>query len=122
MGKLLEPNRTDWRRVLSKLFYAAKGRAARRNIVFTVTLMQVQSLWEEQDGKCLMTGVPFILELPHKDPRGNPWRPSIDRIEPLKGYELGNIRLVVKIGNYARHNFPEKDLGYFCKRYLEMNS
>ncbi len=118
----LERNRTDWKRILSKLFYSANDRAKRRGIVFTIELADMLALWEKQQGKCVMTGMPFILELPHSDPKENPWRPSMDRIDPLKGYEVGNIRLVVKIGNYARHNFPEKDLEYFCRRYLELNT
>ena len=111
-------NRVCRRRILSKLFYQARKRAGGRGVLFELEKEDVLALWEEQEGICLLSGVPFILELPHSTPRENPWRPSIDRIDPVKGYVIGNVRLVCKIGNYAKNGFTDKDLLYFCENLV----
>jgi hypothetical protein len=50
------------------------------------------------NGKCQITGLPFSL-----DPTpGNPFRPSLDRIDGTKGYSLGNIAVLCHFVNNAR--------------------
>lgn len=111
-------NRLCRRRVLSKLFYQSRKRAISKGIAFTLEKEDVLNLWDTQEGICALTGIPFILELPHSIPEENPWRPSIDRIDPSQGYEAGNVRLVCKMGNYAKHRFDDRDLLYFCRRVV----
>jgi len=43
---------------------------------------------------------------------------SIDRIEPAKGYVLGNVRLVTYQANMARGQFPDDELFSFCEAVL----
>lgn len=48
----------------------------------------------------------------------NPFQPSLDRIDSERGYEVGNIRIVWLIENYARNNFSDDQLIEFCRRKL----
>ena len=47
-----------------------------------------------------------------------PFQPSLDRIDNNRGYELGNIKVIWLIENYARNTFTEEALIEFCKRKL----
>lgn len=48
----------------------------------------------------------------------SPFQPSLDRIDSSKGYEIGNVRIVWLIENYAKNTFTEEQLIEFCKRKL----
>lgn len=56
-----------------------------------------------------MTGIPFHLEN-RGTSRRNPYAFSMDRIEPMKGYTIGNVRLVLLSVNLAMNEFGEGHL------------
>ena len=45
----------------------------------------------------------------------NPWKASLDRIDPHQGYALGNVRFVVAMANLCRNGFTDEDVLTFCK-------
>ncbi len=57
-------------------------------------------------GVCEVTGLPFTYSLESR----NPWSPSLDRIDPTKGYTLENTRVVVWIYNAAKNVFSDEDV------------
>lgn len=80
-------------------------------------LPYLQALWASQQGKCGMTGVP--LDLPQKMAdwtrlSGVPTKPSLDRIDGLKGYVKGNVRYVSVMANLARSRFSDKEVIDWC--------
>ena len=74
-----------------------KPRPAER---LTITFATVEKLWEKQEGCCAVTGMPMIAEAADKSMMA-PFRPSLDRIVPNRGYVSGNVRLVATIVNSA---------------------
>lgn len=44
---------------------------------------------------------------------------SIDRIDPSKGYEIGNIQLVCAIVNIMKSTLSISELQWWCKRIVE---
>lgn len=84
--------------------------------ISTLSLEDIKNLWISQKGICPITG--WELELPktitgydHRHTR----MASIDRIDCSRGYELGNIRFVSIMANFARNNFSDQELIEFCK-------
>lgn len=65
-------------------------------------------------GLCEMTGFPFRLV-----PGGRDWdTPSIDRIDPSKGYTYDNVRLVLWIMNVSMSNWGEDRLHTVMTKWL----
>lgn len=81
--------------------------AKRRNRIhkkgFEIDIDFVSQMWKDQNGRCCLSGVEFIVEnetnhhVGSRDPRS----PSIDRIDCTKGYVPGNVRLITTFINTA---------------------
>jgi hypothetical protein len=60
----------------------------------------------DADGKCAITGIPFsgAEDAPG---RRRPWVPTLDRIDPSKGYVAGNVRLICCAANIALNDWGD---------------
>lgn len=74
------------------LFRAAKWRAKRDKIPFTITLEWVREKLNAL--RCEVTGVHLRLSMHHGRGPAGAYSPSLDQILPGKGYTPGNTRLV----------------------------
>jgi hypothetical protein len=89
---------------LSRLINAAKSRSKTKDIPFNIDLEYMFNMYNEQGGKCCLSGREFYLgEATNKTASENSM--SIDRIIPSKGYTQGNVRLVVHHVNMAMSVF-----------------
>jgi len=96
----------DNRKILKRLVTNAKSRAKKRGIEFTITESDLTL-----PAFCPVLGVPFVRE------RGK-WRqdcPSIDRIDPLKGYVPGNVQVISKMANTMKSNAQPHQLRAFAQ-------
>lgn len=103
------------------LLSAAKNRSKTKELDFNLDLEYLISLWDEQDGCCCITGVPFNLDYSAKHREPNFDAPSLDRIVPELGYIKGNVRLVayqvnMAIGPYGLEHFLD-----LCKQVVIYN-
>ncbi len=90
----------------SKIIYTVtKRRAVLKGLEFSIPLTQISDAL--YDGFCEKTGIEFDFGPPPKDCRVNPWAPSIDRIDNLRGYAIGNVQMVCNAFNIAKNDFPE---------------
>ena len=85
-------------------------------------LEYLRDLWIRQSGLCAISG--FKMILPFNSRRWekqtkDPWKPSLDRINPKHGYTKGNVRYVSVIANIARSTFSDDQLIEFCMRVIE---
>ena len=71
--------------------------------LFNIDVDYLKKLYHDQGGVCKATKLPFIYEGAAK--RTRPFVPSIDRIDPAKGYVKGNVRLVLWAINQALNEF-----------------
>lgn len=65
-------------------------------------------------GHCEMTGIPFVIQNGR-----SAYGPSIDRIDPKKGYVYTNIRIVLDIMNVAMNAFGEETLRDVMSEWLK---
>jgi hypothetical protein len=79
-----------------------------------------------RNGVCEATGIPFVLN-PEKSEftvttklnrMMNPFAPSVERVDSLKGYTEDNCIITVLIYNYAKNSFSEEAVEMFCRAYL----
>ena len=85
---------------LSRLCAAARQRCKKRNWVFGASVEILENMWREQGGKCAYSGIPLSL---HGD-----WQVSLERKDPIRGYELDNICLICLELNVSEQWSPEK--------------
>lgn len=68
-------------------------------------------------GRCQVTNKEFDLR-PSTSRRKNPWSPSVDRIDPNRGYTKDNCQLVSLIYNISKSNWTHDDVRELSKRVL----
>ncbi len=76
-------------------FRNAKFRAKKKGLPFNLTLDHVKEIWPD-DNKCRVFGIPFVRDA---NWAASPSSPAIDRIEPAKGYTIGNIQVISRRAN-----------------------
>ena len=77
--------------------HGVRHRCKKQGIPFNLTLDHLNEIWPD-DNKCRVFGVPFV--------RGEgaqcPTSPALDRIEPAKGYTIGNVQVISSRANVIK--------------------
>lgn len=92
-----------------------KSRAKKFNRDFDLDAQYLRDMFNHQDGKCALSGIPLEQSFNHQDIE-NPFQISVDRIDNKKGYIKGNIRLVCLMINYARNGWDDTPFIYMCAK------
>lgn len=96
------------------LVAAARVRASKRNILFTLTADDIAYFQAVIDaGKCQLSGVAFDLSGSR-----DAFSPSLDRIKPNDGYTRENVRVICRAMNAALGNWGESDLKEIVQCWL----
>ena len=101
-----QARRSEWVRNLTG---NARYRARQKGLEFTITSDWVRERLER--GVCEVTGEPFIYG---RGMARGPNSPSLDRIDPSKGYTPDNTRVVIWAYNAAKQDFTEQQFLYVC--------
>ena len=92
--------------VRHRMFHNAKGRARARGRTFTITPEDILSVWPV-DNRCPALG---IILAPGHTRGGQPDSPTLDRIDPNRGYEVGNIAVISSLANRVKGSSTPEDL------------
>lgn len=114
-----------------KWYYnSIKSLATQRNIEFSITLEDLQHLWEKQEGRCALSGtkISFGMEI---ETLGSGYlrfthshrltTASLDRIDSEKGYTFDNIQWVEKNINIFKNALNNDDFIGLCRLVTEYN-
>jgi hypothetical protein len=104
------PAHKSWSRILSRQRYDAK----QRNLNWTITAEYAWDMINAQGWKCALTGIDFEV-----GGKANPNQPSMDRIDPTRGYEPGNIEFITLQLNRIKLNLQVDEFVTICKKVLE---
>jgi hypothetical protein len=104
--------------VRSYLQYLRSKAVQRRKNEEVISLDALELLWATQEGKCALTGWPMTMELANGVV---PTNCSIDRIDSNQGYVVGNVQLVCRSANVAKHDLPLEEFIKLCRAVLERN-
>ena len=105
---------------LEALQKAGRERSISKGLEFSIVEGYLLDLWEAQDGRCALTGIPMTTV------RGNGWQvpanASMDRVDNSKGYVVGNVRLICWQANMMRGQLTDDELIIFCKLIFEKSN
>lgn len=104
---------------IRKQYYSELKRSAkRRDLEFDVSIEYLWNLYQKQQGKCALTGLPICfgrLFIRHETTA------SPDRIDNSKGYVEGNIRWVLKDINMIRGDYNTDYFIRLCSLVAKQN-
>lgn len=105
---------------LYNIYCAAKQRSSKKKIPFSISFDDVIKMFNDQQGLCSLSGMKLITnEIREEGKNYYPYAPSIDKIDPTKGYVLDNIRIVSVIVNLSLNTFGDVVFDEMCKSYIE---
>ena len=93
------------------LVRGALSRSKKRGIECDLTVEWAQQRWT---GKCELTGIEFRPAIG----RQTPFSPSIDRIDPAKGYTQANCRFILGAVNYLKANGTDEDMFHIAAELI----
>jgi hypothetical protein len=112
-----ENKRTSFDERVRRMLNSSKNRSEKRKLDFDLTAEFIVGLFETQQYKCLLTGIPFSLEAPKEGFAKNPFTPSLDRVDSRRGYTMDNVRLILTCINIALNEFGEDVLKQWVTAY-----
>jgi len=118
MGAITDPTyKTDFGTRAQVLVSNIKSRAKKKGLAYNLDWHWYMDKYEK--GVCEASGIPFE-EPEYNGQKGNtsPWAPSVDRIDPNKGYTKDNCRLVCFIFNVTKNRFSDEDFEKLARGYL----
>ena len=101
---------TGFEDISGDYFRSLRNGAESRNIEFTITIEEIWNQFIKQNKTCAYTQLPIHFRTGRKN---RSQTASLDRINSMKGYIIGNIQWVHKDINRMKQNFTEK-------RFLEL--
>lgn len=103
---------------LQQRWLGARDRAKKHNTEFTITKDDLINKYNEQNGKCALTGIDLTFDMYQGRINTNI---SIDKINPKLGYTKNNIQLVCMAVNQMKNDLSMNELLSLCKKVIEHN-
>lgn len=88
------------------------GATKTRKLDFNISMEYAWSIYEKQNKKCALTGLPIRFQLKRGDYNATA---SLDRIDSSAGYIEGNIQWVHKRINTMKWDLSQSEFVKFCK-------
>ena len=114
-------NRTGCKGLSGTHYLSIKAGASRRNIPFDLSAEFLWKLFEEQEGKCALTGLDLVLvnKIKNQNVDWDTITASVDRKDNSKGYTEDNVWWVHKTVNRLKNNYSLEELLCWSKLLLD---
>lgn len=99
-------------------WYRVKRKAKERGLKFTLKISQVWEMFERQNRKCAISGIPISFS---DRTKSGTTTASLDRIDSKKGYLIENVQWVHKDVNMMKQQFPQDYFIELCKKIGQNN-
>jgi hypothetical protein len=104
---------------LVRLLNDARSNAKRAGRVLSLSIDDLHLIYEKQQGKCALTGMPMTTIASASASDAEPsWNIAISRVNPLGGFSCDNVQLVGSVVNRMRHDLPHHVFADICRRIV----
>lgn len=101
---------------------AIKQNAIKRGFVYSLTPEWLWRLFEKQNRRCALSGVPLQFTDKHDAHKGRgETTASLDRIDPNKGYTKNNVQWLHKDVNRMKWTCTDKEFLEWCRKCIAHN-
>jgi len=116
-------NRTGCEGLSGTHYLSIKFGADKRNLMFDVTPRYLWELYQQQKGKCAISGVDIVLvnKIKNNNVDWSVVTASLDRIDSSKGYQPGNVWWVHKRVNRLKNDFSMDELLYWSQAIVKQH-
>jgi hypothetical protein len=97
----------------SHLVTTSRGTARKYSYEHNLTPEFVLSLFEKQNGRCYWLGIPLVPSVECR----NIQRPSLDRLDPSRGYTQDNVVLACQFANMGRCSATAEGFANFLEAH-----
>jgi hypothetical protein len=97
-------------------FHDIRNGAIARNLSFEITIEQAWQLYQDQDGKCALSGEKISFDINTSFAKGRKPTASLDRINSKLGYTLDNIQWVHEDVNWMKQDFTQEEFIEWCNK------
>jgi len=112
-------HKRGYRDISYSWFRRLEKNAVQRGLEFNLTIEDIWTLYEKQNGKCLLSGLP-IQFYPDSN-RRYLQTASVDRIDCTKGYQIENVQIVHKVINVMKTLLTDHEFICFCNLVSRTN-
>lgn len=95
-------------------YNTAMDSARRRRFEFSISLDDLEEMWNSQNGCCFYTGIPMSYSGDRL-----PESVSVDRLDSTRGYALSNIVLCCNYVNLMKNNRPVEEFFRWCELVIK---
>lgn len=88
-----------------------RSRSKRKGFEYDLDEEFLQTIWNNQEGKCALTGIELILRTTNST--RCPTAASLDRIDSKLGYIKNNVQFLALSVNYAKSDFSDEEFKEF---------
>lgn len=101
-------------KMIQQLFGNIKYNAKNRQIDFKVTAEFLQNLFNKQEERCAVSGLPITFGKTRKEHNHGATTASLDRIDSSRGYTEDNVQWVHKKVNFMKLDMSQQEFVKLC--------
>lgn len=113
ISKNKNPRWKGYKDIPGKFWSNLQREATSRNKDFTINIEYLQTLWEQQNGICAISGLKIEF--------GKNRTASLDRKDSKHGYVIGNVQWIHSMVNLMKYNYPQDKFIAMCKTISDNN-
>jgi hypothetical protein len=104
----------------NKIKSGSGQRSETKFIEFNITIEYAWELFLKQNRKCALSGIELMFSSSYSK-NGTLQTASLDRIDPTRGYIVGNVQWVHKSVNLAKHYMDNEEFIELCNKICNYN-
>jgi hypothetical protein len=97
----------------------ARERATKKGIPFDLTKEYIMNLFEEQEGRCYYSDIKLNIVKVDKTRVHDPFKMSLDCIDPNLGYIKGNVAWCAYCVNSLKLKMPVENMISICRQIVK---
>ena len=100
----------------------ARSRAKKRGLSFDISREYIKNLFEMQKGECFYSGLKMNVVKDNPSVTIDPFKMTLDCIDPHKGYVAGNVVWCAYCVNSLKQRMTKEELVNVCKAVVKHNN